>query len=106
VEAWIHDPTSFRDHVGLWPRFLGEGMALVVGRDDPVEQVLEVTELHFESDSVRTVVMRHRYASPCELDLMGQSAGFRLEHRWSDWSEAPFTGDSPRHVSVYRLDGS
>lgn len=106
VEAWIHDPAYFREHVGMWPRFLGEGLAIVVGRDDPVAQTLHVTELHFENGSVRTVEMNHRYAGPSELDLMARLAGLRLEHRWANWSAEPFTADSPRHVSVYRADGS
>ena len=47
----------------------------------------------------------HRYIWPAELDLMAQLAGFELESRTSDWSGAPFTEDSPSHVSVYRLPG-
>ena len=34
---------------------------------------------------------------------MGQLAGFELESRHADWSGAPFTAESPSHVSVYRL---
>jgi SAM-dependent methyltransferase len=49
---------------------------------------------------------RHRYAWPAELDLMGQLAGFTLEHRWSGWSGEPFTSASASHVSVYRLPPS
>lgn len=45
----------------------------------------------------------HRYVWPAELDLMGRLAGFVLESRDADWSGAPFTAESPSHVSVYRL---
>jgi hypothetical protein len=45
----------------------------------------------------------HRYVWPGELDLMGELAGLRLESRDADWSGAPFTAESPSHVSVYRL---
>ena len=45
----------------------------------------------------------HRYVWPSELDLMGQLAGFELESRHGDWTGSAFTGDSPSHVSVYRL---
>lgn len=48
---------------------------------------------------------RHRYVWPAELDLMAQLAGFTLEHRWEDWSGAPFSAGSGSHVSVYRLPG-
>jgi SAM-dependent methyltransferase len=46
----------------------------------------------------------HRYIWPSELDLMARLAGFHLESRWADWRRAPFTADSPSHVSVYRRD--
>jgi SAM-dependent methyltransferase len=45
----------------------------------------------------------HRYIWPAELDLMAQLAGLTLESRYADWNRAPFTADSPSHVSVYRL---
>ena len=47
-----------------------------------------------------------RYAWPAELDLMARLAGMRLEHRFADWSRAPFTATSERHVSVWRLTRS
>jgi len=43
-----------------------------------------------------------RYAWPAELDLMARLAGLRLRERWADWDRAPFTGDSGKHVSVWR----
>ncbi|MER5435423.1 class I SAM-dependent methyltransferase [Streptomyces sp. NPDC002588] len=45
----------------------------------------------------------HRYIWPAELDLMGRLAGFELESRHADWTEAEFTAESRSHVSVYRL---
>ncbi len=47
----------------------------------------------------------HRYVWPAELDLMAQLAGMTLESRHADWAGAPFTADSPSHVSVYRVAG-
>ena len=43
-----------------------------------------------------------RYVWPSELDLMATLAGMTLEHRWAGWDRSPFTGDSTRHVSVWR----
>jgi SAM-dependent methyltransferase len=43
-----------------------------------------------------------RYIWPAECDLMAQLAGMTLERRVADWRGAPFTGDSERHVSVWR----
>ncbi len=44
-----------------------------------------------------------RYVWPAELDLMARIAGMTLEHRWGWWDRSPFTGDSPLHVSVWRM---
>jgi SAM-dependent methyltransferase len=44
----------------------------------------------------------YRYVWPSELDLMAQIAGFRLEHRWSDWTKSEFTSDSENQVAVFR----
>jgi SAM-dependent methyltransferase len=48
----------------------------------------------------------HRYIWPAELDLMAEIAGFQLESRTADWAGASFTGESPSHVSVYRMPGA
>ncbi|SED94861.1 class I SAM-dependent DNA methyltransferase [Ruania alba] len=45
----------------------------------------------------------HRYIWPAELDLMAQLAGLELESRHADFAGTAFTGESPSHVSVYRL---
>lgn len=44
----------------------------------------------------------YRYVWPSELDLMARLAGLALEHRWADWSGAPFTSESESQVAVYR----
>jgi len=43
-----------------------------------------------------------RYVWPAELDLMALLAGMQLHERWADWTRAPFTGDSPSHISVWK----
>jgi SAM-dependent methyltransferase len=45
---------------------------------------------------------QHRYVWPSELDLMGELAGLVRVERWADWARAPFTADSPAHVSVWQ----
>jgi SAM-dependent methyltransferase len=42
-----------------------------------------------------------RYVWPAELDLMARIAGLRLRDRWETWTGAPFTSESPRHVSIW-----
>jgi SAM-dependent methyltransferase len=43
----------------------------------------------------------YRYIWPAELDLMARLAGFRLEHRWAGWDQAPFTSDNKSQVAVF-----
>jgi SAM-dependent methyltransferase len=55
----------------------------------------------FGADRTRTFALPYRYVWPAELDLMARIGGMRLRERWSDWSRAPFTGESASHVSVW-----
>jgi len=43
-----------------------------------------------------------RYVWPSELDLMARIAGLGLRERWAGWAGEPFTGESEKHVSVWR----
>jgi SAM-dependent methyltransferase len=55
------------------------------------------------ADTFREFTAPLRYVWPAELDLMARLAGLTLEDRWAGWDRAPFTGESPSHVSVWRL---
>jgi SAM-dependent methyltransferase len=74
--------------------------------DDPVGQI--AWSHHWMAVGGRLV--RHsapyRYVWPSELDLMARLAGFRLEDRWANWHESPFTADSTRHITVYEKRGA
>jgi hypothetical protein len=35
---------------------------------------------------------------------MAQLAGMRLQERWADWDRSTFTGESRKHVSVWRKE--
>ena len=65
---------------------------------------MNTTKLRIDGAGVRLLPANHRYAWPAELDLMARLAGMRLEHRWQDWNETPFTDDSGTHVSVYQRE--
>jgi hypothetical protein len=77
-----------------------------LGFDEYVDLVDQISVSHhyfIDGDRVRTTSAAFRYVWPSELDLMAELAGMELEHRWSDWQRAPFTGESPSHVSIWRL---
>lgn len=109
-------------HLGPGGRFVVELEVPALRRLPPGERfvVFDATERHGGIDeydpATQTLVSHHygptghasmpfRYAWPAELDLMARIAGLTLEHRWEDWSGAPFTGESTRHVSVWRKPG-
>lgn len=103
--------------VELWVpelRTLPPGRTATVCRSEPGYIGLDTYDVvsqhvvshHFRfDDSRRARLFRtpHRYVWPAELDLMARLAGFEREARHADWDGAPFTADSPSHVSVYRL---
>ena len=77
-----------------------------VGFDEYVDLVEQISVSHhyfIDGRRVRTSAAAFRYVWPSELDLMAELAGMELEHRWADWQRSPFTGESPSHVSVWRL---
>lgn len=77
-----------------------------LGFDEYVDLVDQISVSHhyfIDGDHVRTTSAAFRYVWPSELDLMAELAGLELEHRWADWRRSPFTGESPTHVSVWRL---
>jgi SAM-dependent methyltransferase len=106
--------------IELWVpelRALAPGKHGTVGHVEPGYILLDTYDVlnqhvvshHFRfGDGRRARLFRspHRYIWPAELDLMAQLAGFELESRTADWSGAPFTEESPSHVSVYRLPGA
>lgn len=51
---------------------------------------------------VRESTTPWRFVWPSELDLMARLAGMDLHFRWADWHRKPFSGDSTKHVSVWR----
>lgn len=52
--------------------------------------------------TVRRLSIPMRSVWPAELDLMAQLAGLALEARSADWTGAPFTAESPAHISIWR----
>lgn len=73
---------------------------------DPVHQTVLIVHAILEDGAMRKTVEVSRYAWPSELDLMARLAGLRLVARYGDWSAAPFTASSGRHVSVYQPEAS
>lgn len=79
-------------------------VVLSVTMRDASTQIVRGQHIELTSDGeVKLRPWAIRYSTILELDQMASSAGFTVADRWSDWSGEPFSEDSQRHVSVYRL---
>jgi hypothetical protein len=74
---------------------------LGVDEYDVARQGLVSHHYWIEDDKVEVLSPSFRYVWPSELDLMAQLAGMSLRERWGDWTRAPFTSESVKHVSVW-----
>ena len=79
----------------------GDGGYVGFDRYDVVTQAMTSHHVTVSGATGRFRSIPFRYVWPAELDLMARIAGLRLRHRWADWSRAPFTADSHKHVSVW-----
>jgi SAM-dependent methyltransferase len=105
VDAWIPDTGAFRDGRALRTVQHEDGyVVLEVAELHPAEQRMNTNKIFLRNDSVKVYPANHRYAWPSELDLMARLAGLSLEHRWGDWSKAPYGDHSTSHVSVWCKD--
>ena len=77
-----------------------------IDEDDTATQRQWSHHVQFLPDGrVRRASPPFRYAWPAELDLMAKLAGMSLVNRWGDWDRREFTGESTKHVSVWRKFG-
>jgi SAM-dependent methyltransferase len=104
VEAFVPDPSRFERDQHVEVRHVGDDAVLLsVSRHDAATQRVESLLVRLGNDTIRTWPVRIRYSYPSELDVMAKATGLRLEQRWGGWDREPFTGDSVKHVSVYRV---
>ncbi|TIP39117.1 class I SAM-dependent methyltransferase [Mesorhizobium sp.] len=69
----------------------------------PLKQNVLSTLLWFSGTSVRRLPHHIRYVYHEELDTMAEYVGLKLAERWENWARGAFSGNSRRHISVYRL---
>jgi SAM-dependent methyltransferase len=102
IEAFVPDPSRFERGQHIEVRHVGTDTAVLsVSRHDAATQRVDSLLVRLGDEGVRTWPVQIRYSYPSELDLMAESAGLSLEHRWGGWNREPFTDDSVKHVSVY-----
>ena len=104
VELWIPDLRRFPPGAIAIPFDVSSSH---IGFDvlDIATQTGTSHHCFIDRHQVATFDSPYRYVWPSELDLMAQLAGLTLDERWSDWDRSPFTGESRKHVSVYRYPG-
>jgi SAM-dependent methyltransferase len=104
VEAFVLGADAMDGNWSVSPRYVGaDHVELQLVRYDIDTSVVERTLVHLLPDGPFFVSVRDSYATPGELDVMAHVHGMRRIARYSDWSRAPFTAHSRRHISVYEL---
>jgi SAM-dependent methyltransferase len=104
IEAFVPDTDIDEPIDNVAVRDLSvDRVVLEVSRSDPVAQTAEGHYVELtERGGVRLRPWRIRWATPAQLDGYASAAGLHLESRWAGWDGAPFTADSPAHVSVWQ----
>jgi hypothetical protein len=106
IEVFVPDLSRFDRGQRVQTTIVENDRVLLdVSVHDPATQTVVSTHVLVAESGNRLYPVRLRYAWPSELDLMAQLAGMRLRERWGGWRREPFTGESPRHISVYELAG-
>lgn len=107
IEAFLPDLARFDRDQRVQANSIERGrVALDVSSHDLARQRITSQWVELSRDGVRLLPVEIRYSWPSELDLMAQLAGLEPEHRWGGWEMEPFTSNSPRHVSVYKVPDS
>jgi SAM-dependent methyltransferase len=103
VEAFVPwDPPRGGSNIDV-RSMTADRVVLVSTQTDPAEQMVrgQFVEL-VDGEPVRLRPFVLRYSTPDELDKWAEAAGLRLADRFADVESAPFTDESPFHVSVFR----
>lgn len=104
IEAFVPDLARFdRGQRVRADRVERDRVVLDVSQHDLAKQLVTSQWVELSPQGIKLRPVAIRYAWPSELDLMSELAGLELEARWGGWEQEPFTNDSLKHVSVYRL---
>jgi SAM-dependent methyltransferase len=104
VESMVLSDAQRSGEWAIQPRHVGsEHVELQLARYDITTNRIERTLIHLLPEGLQFVTVADTYASPGELDIMAEIAGFRLLSRFEDWARNTFTAASARHLSVYEL---
>lgn len=102
IEAFVPAGDEAEDGRTLSVRSVDtDRVVLSVARRDPGAQVITGQFVDLSESGVRLRPYRIRYLFPAQLDALAADAGLGLVARWATWDGAPFTDESPNHVSVY-----
>ena len=104
VESWVMNDAQRSGSWGVIPRYVGtEHVELQLARYELETNRIQRMLVHLRPEGLKFVEVFDTYASPGELDLMGEVSGFRRVARWADWCCRPFTASSQNQISVFQL---
>jgi len=104
IEAFVPNLQRFTGNQVNWvSNVTTDQVVLDAGQHNLATQRVDSQRVVLTEGNVQLYPIQIRYVWPSELDLMAQLAGMRLHQRYGDWQRQPFTSDSDKHVSIYRL---
>lgn len=102
LELWVPDVRALAPGSDALAREVRDGFAAFDTYDLATQACTSQTFSTQPDGSIRHDVGHFRYLWPSECDLMATLAGLTFESRLADWTAAPFTAASGKHVSVWR----
>lgn len=102
IEAFVPEAAHDPSQAVTVKSVTADRVVLSVSTSDPTAQRAEGQYVDItEAGGVRLRPWSIRWVTPAQLDEMAHAAGLELLHRWEDFAQAEFDGESPRHVSVF-----
>ena len=104
IEAFVPDLTRFTDGQAMRVNRVGDKQVQIDVSDHEADKQLVVSQhVLLTEQGTQFFPVKIRYAWPTEMDLMARLAQLQLRERWGNWSKAPFTADSGKHISIYEI---
>ena len=104
IEAFVPDMTRFTDGQAMRVGLVGDNQVEIdVSQHEADKQLVVSQHVLLTEQGTHLFPVKIRYAWPTELDLMARLAQLQLRERWGNWSKAPFTADSVKHISIYQI---
>ena len=107
IEAIVPDLNPDTPDAQIVPRSVeADRVVLTISIRDRTSQTVSGQHVEVSADGSILRPWSIRYLSPAQIDELVAASGLELVERWADWSGTAFTGETDRHISLYRRASS